>query len=81
MNVSHEIELLKDAIKRLGQKQPDGTYTVKYGVLFNDDKVANQFEALLGTLRAAKKQKIINYQGEMLLQGAHDNVVITLLKG
>jgi hypothetical protein len=80
MNVSHEIELLKEEIKRLGQKQADGTYTVTYGALFNDEKVANTFEALLGTLKAAKRQKVINFQGEMLLQGVHNNVVITLLQ-
>jgi hypothetical protein len=43
--------------------------------LFNDDKVANVFEALVGTLRAAKKKKIISYDGELLLQGVHDKVL------
>lgn len=50
-----------------------------FGVLFNDDRCANIFEALVGTLRAAKKQKLIKYDGELLLQGVHDNVQITLL--
>ena len=52
---------------------------VKFGVLFNDDRCANIFEALVGTLRAAKKRKILTYDGELLLQGVHDNVEITLL--
>ncbi|PAN45619.1 hypothetical protein GQ55_9G127800 [Panicum hallii var. hallii] len=52
---------------------------VKFGVLFNDDRCANIFEALVGTLRAAKKRKILKYDGELLLQGVHDNVEITLL--
>ena len=94
---------------------------VKFGVLFNDEQVANIFEALVGTLRAAKKRKvgtlppplwilplarplaaasaafpsltpmarappssrarvkIIFFEGEMLLQGAHDNVDVVLL--
>lgn len=51
---------------------------VTFGVLFNDDKCANIFEALVGTLRAAKKRKIVTYDGELLLQGVHDNVEITL---
>nr|DAD40909.1 TPA_asm: hypothetical protein HUJ06_015232 [Nelumbo nucifera] len=51
---------------------------VTFGVLFNDDKCANIFEALVGTLRAAKKRKIVAYDGELLLQGVHDNVEITL---
>lgn len=51
---------------------------VTFGVLFNDDRCANIFEALVGTLRAAKKRKILTYDGELLLQGVHDNVEIVL---
>ena len=53
---------------------------MKFGVLFNDEQCANLFEALLGTLRAAKKRKIVKFEGELLLQGVHDNVEIYLLK-
>lgn len=80
MNVEHEVQLLVQEIKRLGSPNADGLMVVKFGVLFSDDKCANLFEALVGTLRAAKRKKIITYQGEMLLQGAHDNVDIVLLK-
>ncbi|KAF3601770.1 hypothetical protein F2Q69_00032929 [Brassica cretica] len=51
---------------------------VTFGVLFNDDRCANIFEALVGTLRAAKKRKIVAFPGELLLQGVHDKVEITL---
>ncbi|RYR18720.1 hypothetical protein Ahy_B03g063336 [Arachis hypogaea] len=51
---------------------------VTFGTLFNDDQCANIFEALVGTLRAAKKRKVVSYDGELLLQGVHDNVEITL---
>ncbi|KAK9287022.1 hypothetical protein L1049_015430 [Liquidambar formosana] len=78
MNVEEEVERLKEEIKRLGKIQDDGSYKVTFGVLFNDDKCANIFEALVGTLRAAKKRKILTYDGELLLQGVHDNVEITL---
>ena len=47
--------------------------------MFQDDRCANIFEALVGTLRAAKKRKIVTYDGQLLLQGVHDAVVITLL--
>lgn len=47
-------------------------------MLFNDDRCANIFEALVGTLRAAKKRKFLTYDGELLLQGVHDNVEIIL---
>ena len=80
MNVEHEVQLLVQEIKRLSSPSTDGQMVIKFGVLFSDDKCANLFEALVGTLRAAKRKKIITYQGEMLLQGAHDNVDIVLLK-
>ncbi|GMH13563.1 hypothetical protein Nepgr_015404 [Nepenthes gracilis] len=78
MNVEEEVDRLREEIKRLGQIQGDGSYKVKFGVLFNDDRCANIFEALVGTLRAAKKRKVVAFDGELLLQGVHDNVVITL---
>jgi|TARA_B100001778_G_C18075625_1_gene400560 hypothetical protein len=53
---------------------------VKFGVLFADDRCANIFEALVGTLRAAKKRKVIHFEGEMLLQGVHDDVDVVLLE-
>ncbi|KAK1292155.1 Costars family protein [Acorus calamus] len=79
MNVEEEVGRLREEIKRLGQLQSDGSYKVTFGVLFNDDRCANIFEALVGTLRAAKKRKIVAYDGELLLQGVHDNVVVTLM--
>ena len=80
MNVEHEVELLVGEIKRLGSPNADGQMVVKFGTLFSDDKCANLFEALVGTLRAAKRKKIIAYEGQLLLQGVHDNVEVTLLK-
>lgn len=80
MNVGHEVQLLVEEIKRLGKPNADGQMVVKFGVLFSDDKCANLFEALVGTLRAAKRKKFISYDGELLLQGVHDDVDITLLK-
>jgi len=80
MDVKDEISKLEVEIKRLGTEQPDGSYTVTFGKLVRDDKVANIFEALVGTLKAAKKKKIIKYDSELLLSPTHDNVVITLMK-
>jgi len=80
MNVEHEVSLLVEEIKRLGTPNSEGKVSVKFGVLFTDDKCANLFEALVGTLRAAKRKKIIKYDGELLLQGVHDEVEIVLLK-
>ncbi|KAM9354125.1 costars family protein ABRACL [Pholidichthys leucotaenia] len=80
MNIAHEIELLVREIKRLGTENAEGDIIVKFGVLFSDDHCANIFEALVGTLRAAKRKNIIDFKGEMLLQGVHDDVDIILLK-
>ncbi|XP_017349327.1 costars family protein ABRACL [Ictalurus punctatus] len=80
MNVDHEVTLLVNEIHRLGSKNADGKISVKFGVLFNDDKCANLFEALVGTLKAAKRKKVITFQGELLLQGVHDNVDVILLQ-
>ena len=80
MNVAHEVTLLQEEMARLGTKNADGQYEVTFGVLFNDDRCANIFEALVGTLRAAKRKKIVKFDGELLLQGVHDKVIITLLK-
>ncbi|XP_060786748.1 costars family protein ABRACL-like [Neoarius graeffei] len=80
MNVDHEVTLLVNEIHRLGSKNADGKISVKFGVLFNDDKCANLFEALVGTLKAAKRKKVITFQGELLLQGVHDNVDVILLE-
>lgn len=45
-----------------------------YGVLFEDPKVEQYYEALMGTLKAAKKKGVVSFEGQMLLKGAHDNV-------
>lgn len=45
-----------------------------------DDRCANLFEALVGTLKSAKKRGIVNFPGQILLKGPHDNVEIELLK-
>lgn len=58
----------------------DGKISVTFGVLFDDEEAANTFEAIVGTLKAAKKRQLISYQGQLLLKGVHDNEVITLLK-
>ena len=44
MNVSHEVELLVEEMKRLGKVNSEGKHVVTFGTLFNDDKCANLFE-------------------------------------
>ncbi|CAD8186823.1 unnamed protein product [Paramecium octaurelia] len=65
--IQEEIEELKKDIQRLGTKNAEGKYVVKFGVLFNDEKTQQYYE-----------QNVLDFQGQMLLKGAHDNVDIIL---
>ena len=82
-NVDEEIDLLVGHIKRLGRQESDNfqvTFKVRphntgcrcynhlHKELFDDEQVANSLESLAGTLKAAKKRKIISYGPELLLQ-------------
>ena len=49
MNVEHEVKLLVQELKRLGKPNSDGKITVKFGVLFSDDRCANIFEGKADT--------------------------------
>ena len=68
------LQLIAD-IQRIG-----GSPEVKFGALFDDDEVQQYYEALVGTLKSAKKRGFINFKGQMLLKGPHDNVVISITK-
>jgi hypothetical protein len=68
-------QLLVD-IRRIGEP---GEPHVLFGQLFDDDDVGNYYEALVGTLKCAKKRKLIEFKGQMLLKGPNDNVVITII--
>lgn len=75
--LGEEINQLMVDIKRLGE---DGAPNVKFGELFDDDDVQQYYEALVGTLKSAKKRGLIEYKGILLLKGVSDNVVITIIK-
>jgi len=63
-------------IRRIGEEP--GSPNVKFGELFDDEETQNYYEALVGTLKAAKKRGVIEYKGQMLLKGISDNVVISI---
>eukprot|EP01134_Creolimax_fragrantissima_P002453 CFRG2453T1 len=80
-NVEQDLQHLIEELTRLKEgTDENGNIKVRFSTLFKDDKCANIFEALGGTLKAAKKRQIIDYQGELLLQGMSDNTDIILLK-
>ena len=79
--VEHEIGLLVNFIRSIGKKDAKSEkYETTFGDLFRNDDVQNTFESLAGTLKAAKRRKVISYSSELLLQGVHDKEVIRLEK-
>jgi len=71
--VDKEIRRLIDVL----QKKPGRKCT--FGELFKETQ--ETFSALSATLAVARKRKVVHFEGQaMLAQGAHDNVVITLLR-
>mmetsp|Transcript_27680 Transcript_27680/g.33670 ORF Transcript_27680/g.33670 Transcript_27680/m.33670 type:complete len:293 (-) Transcript_27680:62-940(-) len=77
--VETEIQQLLCDIRRIGPTFPDPEPRVLYGELFDDEKVEQYYEALVGTLKSAKKRGVITFKGQMLLKGPHDRVLISIV--
>lgn len=76
--ISGEIQTLIDNVRLIGQQDVDGRYYVRFGKIFNHYvSVSNK---LVGILMRARKQGLVNFEGEMLWQRRDDHVVITLLE-
>lgn len=73
--VSREVRELCEAIRRIGE--PGKVVTVEFGKLF--DHYVTVSNKLVGILLRARKQGLVEFDGEMLWQGKVD-VVITLLQ-
>ena len=78
--VEREVKELTKFIKKLGTLNELNQYVVTFGILFDDEEVLSTLAAIVGTLKAAKKRKLIKFKGRYLLKGTHDNVPITLIK-
>ena len=76
--VEREVVLLQHELVKNNEKDASGRYIINFGKLY--DTTQQIFEALAGTLKAAKKRGVIEYASPILLKGPHDKVVITLLK-
>lgn len=46
-NADHDVELLINGIKRIGEPQPDGTYKTTFGIIFKDEILEQQLESLV----------------------------------
>ena len=59
--------------------KPEGELHCAFGDLFTDPKVEQYYEALVGTLKAAKKKGLIQFKGQILLKGMHDQVQVSIV--
>ena len=75
--VDHEVQILVTWITENGTTEGEDTY-VLFGKLFSETQ--DIFEALTGTLKAAKKKGLIAYGPPIMLKGSHDKEKITLVK-
>ncbi|XP_046355762.2 actin-binding Rho-activating protein-like [Haliotis rufescens] len=76
--ISGEIVELCHVIAEIGCRQDDGTYIITFGPLFEAyTRISNK---LVGMLMRARKQHLIQFEGEMLFQRRDDDVPITLLR-
>ncbi|XP_074661901.1 actin-binding Rho-activating protein-like [Tubulanus polymorphus] len=76
-HISREIIELCEIISDVGERQRDGTWCIRFGTLFDTyTKISNK---LVGMLMRARKQRLIDFEGEMLFQRRDDEVLIHLL--
>ncbi|KAK7053762.1 costars domain-containing protein [Favolaschia claudopus] len=78
MDISAELKILQDAIKEYGTVNSEGRSSCAYGILF--DNTADTLEALNGTLRAAKRQKKVAFDAEILMMPKDKDVQVVLLE-
>ena len=78
IQVSNEVVELCRMIHELGTQQPDGFGAVTFGVLF--EAYTTISDKLVGMLLRARRQKLVEFEGEMLFQGRDDDVLIRLLQ-
>ena len=77
-SISQEIIVLCENLIRFGAHQPDGTYMILFGPLFQlYTKISNK---LVGTLIRARRHGLVRFEGEMLFQRRDDNVPIFLVQ-
>jgi len=76
--VEKGIDELCKFIKEHGKYNPaqGGIASIKFGELFDKYQLSDM---LVGLLMRAKKRKRVKYEGDLLFQGIHDEVIITLM--
>ncbi|XP_034553848.1 actin-binding Rho-activating protein [Notolabrus celidotus] len=80
-HISREVQELCEVIRDIGEprdKDVDGKMAVEFGKLF--EHYVSISNKVVGVLLRARKQRLVDFEGEMLWQGKDDHVVITLLQ-
>ncbi|XP_045201463.2 actin-binding Rho-activating protein-like [Mercenaria mercenaria] len=67
-----------DTIRTCGVQKADGTWEVKFGILFKAYERIN--DKLVGLLVRARRHGLLDFPGEMLYQRQDDDVIIKLYK-
>jgi hypothetical protein len=75
--VDNEIDKLLKVISDNGKTGPDGKLSITFGQLFI--LYQDISDSLVGIMMRAKKRSRLRYEGDMLWQGVHDAVCITIL--
>jgi len=75
--VEQEIQKLVRVIKAHGSLDESGQCTISFGELFA--LYATISDTLVGILMRARKRRQVGFEADMLFQGVHDHVPITLL--
>lgn len=85
MDASHvaaDVQILVDAILAGGEGLSDESqpysHKISFGLLFT--MTEDTLEALMGTMRAAKKQKIVDFKKQMLLHPGDDREEVYLIR-
>ncbi|XP_026228398.1 actin-binding Rho-activating protein [Anabas testudineus] len=80
-HISREVQELCEVMVNIGElREKDGgkVIAVEFGKLF--EHYVTVSNKLVGILLRARKQKLVDFEGEMLWQGKDDHVVINLLQ-
>ena len=76
--VEQEIAKLVEVIEKESEAAAGAPPSITFGKLF--DVYADISDTLVGILMRARKRGFLTFEGDMLFQGAHDKVLITVLK-
>lgn len=76
-HIGREVTELCQIIREIGHRREDGRWEIEFGTLF--EHYVSISNKLVGVLLRARKQGLVQFEGEMLWQGKDDRVLISLL--